>query len=162
MINPKLNLTKETLINSTNEMRHEAHGTQQSRHINKIGEDARTAQRSDSLVQLINQRFPKSTSQIGIALVGISAGLCLMLLTGCSGKAPMDAPPPVPQVEVVTVVAQTIEDEPEFIGQTEAFRPVEIRSQVSGIIKKVFFTKGRNIKKDDQVYLIDPVQFNAI
>jgi ribonuclease I len=52
--------TKETLINSANEMKHEAHGTQQPRHINMIGEGASTAQRSDSLVQSINQRFPKS------------------------------------------------------------------------------------------------------
>ncbi|WP_374565751.1 hypothetical protein [Nitrosomonas sp.] len=36
--------------NSTNEMKREAHGTQQSRHINKIGEEASAAQRSDSLV----------------------------------------------------------------------------------------------------------------
>ena len=42
-------------------MKHEAHGTQQPRHINMIGEGASTAQRSDSLVQSINQRFPKLT-----------------------------------------------------------------------------------------------------
>ncbi|WP_292923754.1 hypothetical protein [Nitrosomonas sp.] len=41
---------REALINSANEMKHEAHGTQQSRHINTIGEDASAAQRSDSLV----------------------------------------------------------------------------------------------------------------
>ncbi|MBY0498799.1 MAG: hypothetical protein K2P74_04165 [Nitrosomonas sp.] len=49
---------KETLINSANEMKHETPGTQQLRHINKIDEDVSTAQRSDSLVQPINQRFP--------------------------------------------------------------------------------------------------------
>jgi len=47
----------ETLINLTNEMKHEAHGTQQQRHIKMIGEGASTAQRSDSLVQSMNQRF---------------------------------------------------------------------------------------------------------
>ena len=51
-------VSKETLINSANEMKHEAHGTQQPRHINMIGEGASTAQRSDSLVQSINQHFP--------------------------------------------------------------------------------------------------------
>ena len=45
------------LINPANEMKHEAHGTQQPRHINEIGEGASTAQRSDSLVQPINQRL---------------------------------------------------------------------------------------------------------
>lgn len=89
-------------------------------------------------------------------------GLCLIFLTGCTEKPPEDTSAPVPQVGVITVTTKAIQDEPEFIGQTEAFRPVEIRSQVSGIIKKVFFTEGRNIKKDDQLYLIDPVPFRAI
>jgi membrane fusion protein (multidrug efflux system) len=64
-------------------------------------------------------------------------------------------------VEVITVTAQTVADEPEFIGRTEAFRPVEIRPQVTGIIQKVFFTEGRNISKGDKLYLIDPVPFRA-
>jgi len=55
----ELKQSKETLINLANEMKHEAHETQQPRHINMIGEGASTAQRSDSLVQSINQRFPK-------------------------------------------------------------------------------------------------------
>ncbi|WP_256207765.1 hypothetical protein [Nitrosomonas sp. Nm166] len=38
---------KETLINSANVMKREAHGTQQPRHINQIDEEASTAQRSD-------------------------------------------------------------------------------------------------------------------
>ncbi len=49
---------KETLINSVSEMKHEVHGTQQSRHINKTGEGASAAQRRDSFVQSINQHFP--------------------------------------------------------------------------------------------------------
>ncbi|MDP1550447.1 MAG: hypothetical protein U1D41_04585 [Nitrosomonas sp.] len=44
-------------------MKHEAHGTQQPRHIDKIGEGASTAQRSDSFVQPINQRFPNLDQQ---------------------------------------------------------------------------------------------------
>ena len=82
-------------------------------------------------------------------------------LTGCEqGSQPASAPPP-PTVEVVTVTTQIVTDEPEFIGQTEAFRPVEIRSQVTGIIKQVFFTEGRNVKKGDRLYLIDPVPFKG-
>ena len=45
---------KEILIHSVNEMKHEAHGTQQPRHINEIGDGASAAQRSDSLAQAIN------------------------------------------------------------------------------------------------------------
>ena len=75
------------------------------------------------------------------------------------GTAPA-APPP--EVEVIRVVPKTIPDDVEFIGQTESFRPVEIRSQVTGIIKKVFFTEGRNVRKGDKLYLIDPVPFKAV
>lgn len=81
---------------------------------------------------------------------------------GCTADQPADAPLLPPEVEVITVTAQTVPDEPEFIGRTEAFRPVEIRPQVSGIIKAVYFTEGRNVKKGDKLYLIDPVPFNAV
>ncbi|SNX60114.1 hypothetical protein SAMN06296273_1574 [Nitrosomonas ureae] len=57
-------ITKETLINSANEMKHETLGTQQLRLINKIGEGVNTAQRSDSFVQPINQRFPKTKDDL--------------------------------------------------------------------------------------------------
>ena len=83
------------------------------------------------------------------------------LLMGCDQGGTSSPSPPPPTVEVVTVTTQTVPDEPEFIGQTEAFRPVEIRSQVNGIIKKVFFIEGRNVKKGDRLYLIDPVPFKA-
>jgi membrane fusion protein (multidrug efflux system) len=64
-------------------------------------------------------------------------------------------------VGVLTVAAQTIPDDPEFIGQAEASRIVEIRSQVTGIIKRFFFREGRDVKKGDRLYLIDPVPFEA-
>lgn len=89
-------------------------------------------------------------------------GTCLTLSVGCSTDQPADVSPSPPEVEVIKVTAQTIPDEPEFIGRAEAFRPVEVRAQVSGIIKQVYFTEGRNVKKGDQLYLIDPVPYNAI
>jgi len=75
-----------------------------------------------------------------------------------AGAAPAG---PIPEVAVITVTAQTVPDEPEFIGQTESSRPVEIRSQVTGIIKERFFAEGRDVKKGDRLYLIDPVPFQA-
>src|SRR5687768_12352164 len=98
--------------------------------------------------------------QSGISIVRQTAALSLLLLSACSDEPPAPAPP-IPQVEVITVTTQTVPDEPEFIGQTEAFRPVEIRPQVTGIIKEVFFTEGRNVKKGNKLYLIDPIPFEA-
>lgn len=93
------------------------------------------------------------TSLLLLPLVGLSA---------CQQEAGQAPAPPAPEVKVITVVAKTIPDEVEFIGQTESFRPVEIRSQVTGIIKKIFFKEGRDVKKGDRLYLIDPVPFKAV
>src|SRR3989454_7406847 len=80
---------------------------------------------------------------------------------GCKQEAGSAPARPLPEVGVMTVAAQTIPDDPEFIGQAEASRIVEIRSQVTGIIKNFFFREGRDVKKGDRLYLIDPVPFQA-
>ena len=72
------------------------------------------------------------------SVVALGIALILISFSGCK-KAPPAPAQTAPEVEVITVTTQTIPDEPEFIGQTQAFRPVEIRPQVTGIIKKVFF-----------------------
>ena len=99
----------------------------------------------------------RGTSRMFFALLMLS----LLGLTACQQEAGTAPAPPPPEVKVITVVPKTIPDEVEFIGHTDSFRPVEIRSQVTGIIKKVFFTEGRDVKKGDKLYLIDPVPFKA-
>ena len=90
-----------------------------------------------------------------LAIVGIG------LSAACKQEAGSMPAPPVAQVEVVTVQTQTVPDEPEFIGQAEASRPVEIRSQVTGILKAVLYPEGRDVKKGDRLYQIDPIPFKA-
>lgn len=80
---------------------------------------------------------------------------------GCQQEAGAPPPRPIPQVAVITVTPQTVTDEPEFIGQSESSRPVEIRPQVTGLIKERFFQEGRDVKKGDRLYQIDPVPFQA-
>ena len=76
------------------------------------------------MVFLGTQSFGYTTALLVLAAI---AGLL-----GCKQEAGSAPAQQVPQVEVVTVTTQTIPDEPEFIGQAEASRPVEIRSQVTG------------------------------
>ena len=87
--------------------------------------------------------------------------LPLIGLTACQQEGGPPPAPPTPEVKVMTIVAKTVPDEVEFIGQTASFRPVEIRSQVTGIIEKVLFTEGRDVRKGEKLYLIDPVPFKA-
>jgi membrane fusion protein, multidrug efflux system len=82
-------------------------------------------------------------------------------LVGCKKESASAPAPPVPEVQVITVTPQTIPDSPEFIGQTDSSRPVEIRSQVTGILKARFFSEGRDVQKGERLYQIDPVPFQA-
>jgi len=92
------------------------------------------------------------------ALVALTA---VATLSGCKEQADSAPAQQLAQVEVVSVTTQTVPDEPEFIGQAEASRPVEIRSQVTGILKAVLYAEGRDVKKGDRLYQIDPVPFQA-
>lgn len=89
------------------------------------------------------------------------AGALITSWLGCKQEAASTPARPVPEVPVLTVSPSTMPDEPEFIGQTEASRPVEIRSQVTGILKERFFTEGRDVKQGDRLYQIDPIPFKA-
>jgi membrane fusion protein (multidrug efflux system) len=82
-------------------------------------------------------------------------------LSGCKQEAASTPARPMPEVPVMTATTQSVPDEPEFIGQTESSRPVEIRSQVTGIIKERTFAEGRAVKKGDRLFQIDPVPFKA-
>ena len=91
-------------------------------------------------------------------LGSIGAATCLL---SCKGEVASSPTPPVPEIGVVTVTPESVPDEPEFIGQAEASRIVEIRSQVTGIIKDRNFQEGRSIEKGDRLYRIDQVPFAA-
>ena len=101
----------------------------------------------------------------GTHAFGYAAALLVLAalagLPGCKQEAGSAPAQQVPQVEVISVVMQTIPDEPEFIGQAESSRPVEIRSQVTGLLKAVLYPEGRDVKKGDSLYQIDPVPFQA-
>ncbi|MFM8540992.1 MAG: efflux RND transporter periplasmic adaptor subunit [Nitrospira sp.] len=98
------------------------------------------------------------------ALPGFLVCLALAGVVGCkdeTASAPPPHKPPPPSVQVLAVLSQNVADEPEFIGQSESSRPVEIRSQVTGIVKQRFFQEGRDVKKGHRLYQIDPVPFQA-
>jgi membrane fusion protein, multidrug efflux system len=106
-----------------------------------------------------NMITQKRINRLTCSMLGLVLGLAG--LPGCKQEAGSAPAQQVPQVEVVTVTRQTIPDEPEFIGRAEASRPVEIRSQVTGLLKAVLYPEGRDVKKGDRLYQIDPVPFQA-
>ncbi len=100
----------------------------------------------------------QSAQSVAVCVAFVGLGLS----AACKQEAVVMPPQEVSQVEVVTVETRTVPDEPEFIGRAEASRPVEIRSQVTGLLKAVLFPEGRDVKKGDRLYQIDPVPFKGV
>jgi membrane fusion protein (multidrug efflux system) len=82
----------------------------------------------------------------------VCACLAIAGVAACKKEVASSVTAHLPEVKVVTVAAQTVADEPEFLGETEASRVVEIRSQVTGLLKERFYTEGRDVKQGDKLY----------
>ena len=81
------------------------------------------------------------------------------VLAGCGGDAA--APPPPPAVTVAAVPERDINEWDEFTGRLEAVDAVEIRPRVSGYIQRVAFAEGKEVRKGDVLFEIDPRPYAA-
>jgi RND family efflux transporter MFP subunit len=95
-----------------------------------------------------------------IVLAASSALLLGGLTLGGTTKPPADAPPPQ-AVTVAPVPQQAVTEWDEFTGRLEAVDQVEIRPRVSGYIRRVAFTEGREVKKGEVLFEIDPRPYQA-
>lgn len=90
----------------------------------------------------------------------LPVALAFVLLAGCKPNAPVaTAPPPV--VSVVQPVARDVVEWDEYIGRLESPETVEIRARVSGYLDKVHFKEGKEVKKGDRLFTIDPRPYQA-
>jgi membrane fusion protein, multidrug efflux system len=95
-------------------------------------------------------------------------GLALLAATlswaGCSDRAggaqTPAAPAPVP-VGAATVERRTVPLQVTAVGNVQAYTTVAVKSQVAGQIVKVHFTEGREVKRGELLFTIDPRPFEA-
>jgi multidrug efflux system membrane fusion protein len=62
---------------------------------------------------------------------------------------------------VAPVQQREIADWDEFTGRLQAVDAVEIRPRVSGYIKRVSFDEGKEVKKGEVLFEIDPRPYRA-
>jgi membrane fusion protein (multidrug efflux system) len=62
---------------------------------------------------------------------------------------------------VLTVQPEAVSIETELSGRVSAYLVAEVRPQVGGIIQKVQFTEGSEVKQGDILYRIDPALYKA-
>lgn len=95
----------------------------------------------------------------------ISTAIALTL-AGCARNeaaeaASAAAAAPPPQVSVAQVVQRPVNEFDEFTGRFEAIQHVDLRPRVSGYISSVNFVEGREVKKGDVLFVIDPRPYQA-
>ena len=105
----------------------------------------------------MRRSFSVAATAVALALAAT------MTLTGCGSNAAAQAAaaPPPPQVDVAQVISRQVTEFDEFTGRFEAIQRVEIRPRVSGYISSVNFEEGREVKKGDVLFVIDPRPYEA-
>ena len=82
----------------------------------------------------------------------------MALLSGC-GKGPPAAPANLPEVSVFTVQPGATELSTDIVSEVRAYREVELRPRVSGVVTHIDFAPGQKVKEGDRLFRIDPRAF---
>jgi membrane fusion protein (multidrug efflux system) len=77
------------------------------------------------------------------------------VLSACD-KAPVKPAPPPPEVTMQTAQPQTTPLSVDFVAEIKAWREVELRPRVTGLVIKQVFQPGQKVKEGDLLFVIDP------
>jgi membrane fusion protein (multidrug efflux system) len=105
----------------------------------------------------VAERFQREVAFRFVAFAAVSA-----LAAACGkggGGRPMGFPPP--EVSIVTVRPSPVPQTFEFPGQVQAYRRVEVRSRVDGVIEARPFTEGMIVTPGQVLYRLDSVRYDA-
>ena len=96
----------------------------------------------------------------GKVVLGSGAATAWLVLAACGRDAAPPAPP-APEVTVAEVRAEELAEWDEYQGEFEAVDEVEVRPRVSGYLVRVGFTEGKEVRKGDVLFEIDPDPYQA-
>ncbi|MFF7399547.1 efflux RND transporter periplasmic adaptor subunit [Achromobacter sp. NPDC008082] len=91
--------------------------------------------------------------------LAVSGGVLALMLAGCGEKPQMN--PGMPQVSVITVQPERAPIVSELPGRVDAVRDAQIRSRVTGIVQKIAFEQGGDVKENQLLFKIDPAPYKA-
>ncbi|WP_447920811.1 efflux RND transporter periplasmic adaptor subunit [Achromobacter aegrifaciens] len=94
-----------------------------------------------------------------ISGLAFSGGVLALILAGCGEKPHMN--PGMPQVSVITIQPQRAPIVSELPGRVDAVRDAQIRSRVTGIVQKIAFVQGGDVKENQLLFKIDPAPYKA-
>ena len=83
-------------------------------------------------------------------------GAVALLLAACGKKVEAPPPPPPPEVVVQVVSQQTTPLKVDIVAEVKAYREVELRPRVTGLVTKLSFQPGQRVKEGELLMQIDP------
>ena len=84
-----------------------------------------------------------------------------VVLAACRGEAPPPAAPPPAEVSVITAATGPVADAVELAGEVQAYRSVQVRAQVAGVITQRPFREGAQVRAGEVLYRIEPETYDA-
>ncbi|WP_197047050.1 efflux RND transporter periplasmic adaptor subunit [Paucibacter sp. KBW04] len=98
-------------------------------------------------------------SKASALLLTLGLGLTLALTACQKQAAPQAASAAAVPVKVVVSRAVTVPVVNEFVGRVAAYRSVELRARVEGILEQRHFVEGAEVKKGQLLYTIDATPY---
>jgi RND family efflux transporter MFP subunit len=94
-------------------------------------------------------------------LAAAVAGLLTAVSAGCEGRVDSAPAPPMPKVEVTSVIQKDVPIEGEWVGTLEGYVNAQISPQVSGYLIRQDYKEGALVRKGQVLFEIDPRPFQA-
>jgi membrane fusion protein (multidrug efflux system) len=91
----------------------------------------------------------------------LSATLLLASLLPVQAQQPGGSTPPPPKVTITEVQTKAVPVTYEYAARVSAYREVQVRARVGGILLKRNFTEGAQVKAGQVLFEIDPDPFEA-
>ena len=85
----------------------------------------------------------------------------LLWSVGCRGGADVSAPAAPPEVTVAEVRTEDLAEWDDYQGEFEAIHAVDVRPRVSGHLVRVAFVEGKEVRRGDVLFEIDPEPYQA-
>jgi membrane fusion protein (multidrug efflux system) len=103
--------------------------------------------------------FPRDSWPLAARFIAALCFSFLILITNGCKKKP--APPPPSEVQVITLATTNVPIFEEWIGTLDGYVNAQIHAQVTGYLLTQNYAEGREIKKGDLLFQIDPRPFQA-
>ena len=93
-----------------------------------------------------------------VLLLAVVGGLAALFYFRREEEVP---PPPPPSVRVAKPVVKDVTRYYDFTGNTEAMEFIDVKARVEGFLESIHFKESDLVKKDDLLFVIDPIQYEA-